>query len=66
MLVTSFRREETAGQSFSPTCEIALSRLRYNNAHYSKEENMSTTTIVVIVVVIVAVLGIGFGGVLPF
>ncbi|WP_340146815.1 hypothetical protein [Halomonas sp. PA16-9] len=27
---------------------------------------MSTTTIVVIVVVIVAVLGIGFGGVLPF
>ncbi|NYT74589.1 hypothetical protein HZU72_19540 [Halomonas sp. QX-2] len=53
-------------QSLSPTCEIALSRLRYSNAHYSKEENMSTTTIVVIVVVIVAVLGIGFGGVLPF
>ncbi|WP_427028429.1 hypothetical protein [Halomonas sp. H2] len=46
----------------SPTCEIALSRLRYSNVHYSKEENMSTTTIVVIV----AVLGIGFGGVLPF
>jgi hypothetical protein len=41
-------------------------RLNLNNAHYSKEENMSTTTIVVIVVVIVAVLGIGFGGVLPF
>jgi len=53
-------------QSLSPTCEITLSRLRYSNAHYSKEENMSTTTIVVIVVVIVAVLGIGFGGVLPF
>ncbi|WP_171051205.1 hypothetical protein [Halomonas sp. ATBC28] len=49
-------------QSLSPTCEITLSRLRYSNAHYSKEENMSTTTIVVIV----AVLSIGFGGVLPF
>ncbi|MBS3667267.1 hypothetical protein [Vreelandella boliviensis] len=53
-------------QLFLPTCEIALSRLRCRNAHYSKEENMSTTTIVVIVVVIVAVLGVGFSGVLPF
>jgi len=53
-------------QSLPPTCEIALSRLRYSNTHYSKEEKMSTTTIVVIVVVIVAVLGVGFSGVLPF
>lgn len=66
MLVTSFRREKTVVQLFLPTCEIALSRLRCRNAHYSKEENMSTTTIVVIVVVIVAVLGVGFSGVLPF
>ena len=63
MRACSPRREESA---FSLTCENALSRLRFSNAHYSKEENMSTTTIVVIVVVIVAVLGVGFGGVLPF
>ena len=48
-------------------CKMVQSCLSCSNAHYSKEEKMpSTTTIVVIVVVIVAVLGIGFGGVLPF